>query len=62
MTGQLAKHRCEFDSEGDFRCDVCPTVIPAGGPVYWFSDGGYEPRDGTYMCQRCATSATEDAA
>jgi hypothetical protein len=56
MTPQeiLADALCdELAVEGD-HCEDCREQIPMGQPYYWFSDGGYEPRDGTYVCRACA--------
>lgn len=54
---KLAPHLCEFvASERDNAnwCEECHETIPEGGKIYFFSDGGYEPRDGTYTCRACA--------
>ena len=51
---KLAPHLCEFVAEKGDWCEECKKTIPEGGRVYFFSDGGYEPRDGTYTCRSCA--------
>lgn len=50
---KLAPHPCEFvasERDGD-RCEECKKTLPEGARVYFFSDGGYESRDGTYTCR-----------
>lgn len=57
LDGKLAKHLCEFKAREAFNtnfCEECNHIIPEGGDVYFFSDGGYESRDGTYTCRKCA--------
>jgi hypothetical protein len=44
---------CDFGGEGE-PCEDCDMPIPPGDPVYFFSDGGFESRDGTYVCKDCA--------
>lgn len=41
---------CEFPLD---ECEKCGDRTE-GAPTYLFSDGGYEPRDGTYLCEPCA--------
>lgn len=49
----LDKALCDFGGSGE-ECEECSIPIPPGDPVYFFSDGGYEPRDGAYVCRTCA--------
>lgn len=44
---------CTFGAEGE-ECENCRMPMPPGDPVHFFSDGGWESRDGTYVCQNCA--------
>lgn len=37
-------------------CEECNKPIPKGGDIHFLSDGGYEPRDGTYVCEACFKS------
>ena len=46
---EIEKHRCEFDLD-DQPCEKCKKNE---GPCYFLSDGGYEPRDGRYLCLEC---------
>lgn len=57
----LKDHLCELTSEGD-ACEVqgCG-IIPDGHPVYFFSDGGYDSREGTYLCRAHACEWLGDA-
>lgn len=55
MSSEISKLRCEFGfREGDDTCDRCQTKQAIGKPMFFLSDGGYEPRDGTYVCRKCA--------
>lgn len=58
MTELLAEHLCEFD-DGD-TCENCKAEIPPGQPIYFFSDGGYDCREGTYRCETCARDLLTD--
>jgi len=62
MEHLLKGHLCEFTSEGD-GCETpgCG-IIPDGQPVYFFSDGGYDSREGTYRCMKCAREMLEETA
>lgn len=51
---QLADLRCNFKAERHEQCEKCRSEIKEGLAVFWISDGGMEPRDGTYMCEQCA--------
>lgn len=51
----LAETLCEFGGEGE-DCENCHVPIPPGDPVHFFSGGGYESRDGTYVCKACAVN------
>lgn len=48
----LAKKVCNWDLK-EVPCEECHDN-QEGGDCYFFSDGGYEPRDGTYLCKACA--------
>ena len=50
---EMDKALCDFGGTGD-DCEDCNMPIPPGDPVYFFSDGGFESRDGTYVCKMCA--------
>lgn len=46
----IAKFACEFNLEPNNACEKCNTT---GELAFFLSDGGLEPRDGTYLCQSC---------
>lgn len=46
-----ANSQCEFDLS-QAQCEKCGDNR-AGEACYFISDGGYEPRDGTYLCASC---------
>lgn len=50
---EMDKALCDFDGEG-VLCEGCNTRFSSGDSVYFFSDGGMESRDGTYVCKMCA--------
>ena len=54
IAATLAKAECEFGSDGETECEVCDLPIPLGDAIYFFSDGGWESRDGEYLCRACA--------
>ena len=54
VESEMTKALCEFGAEGQ-DCEDCLMPMPPGDAVYFFSDGGMEPRDGTYVCKACAT-------
>lgn len=60
MPDDLSKHLCEFKADPGQECEECRSDIPEGGEVYFFSDGGFEPRDGTYVCRSCAVMWMHD--
>lgn len=50
MHDALLDALCEFNLD---ECEQCGDEDKSK-PVYFFSDGGWEPRDGTYLCEACA--------
>lgn len=46
------RYVCNFKSEGE-KCERCPNHIKRGDAIYFISDGGYESRDGDYVCESC---------
>ena len=44
--------RCEWDLK-EVPCEECKRS-DEGHECYFLSDGGEEPRDGTYLCRNCA--------
>lgn len=53
----LVELRCEFGLD-EASCDKCGC---ADGDCYFVSDGGYEPRDGTYLCRDCLQYRFDEA-
>lgn len=41
---------CEFEPTEYDTCEKCNV---GNRQLYFASDGGYEPRDGTYLCKKC---------
>lgn len=51
MKQDMSKRRCDCNLN-EIACEKCGDNR-ADEPCYFFSDGGYEPRDGTYLCSSC---------
>lgn len=63
--GTLCQWKSGVGGEPIQQCDACHHEIPLGGEVHFISDGGYEPRDGSYVglcCIRKFTSTKEPSA
>lgn len=51
IDADIAKLECTFDL-AEVPCEECKAA-QEGEPCHFLSDGGYEPRDGTYLCKAC---------
>ena len=49
---QLRTMKCEWDL-AEVPCEECKDGRE-GHDCYFHSDGGYEPRDGHYLCLKCS--------
>lgn len=52
IEADIDKRRCKFDLS-ECPCEDCG-LDNKDEDVFFWSDGGYEPRDGTYLCRKCS--------
>lgn len=46
---------CEWVADGDDLCSGdCTRGLGLGDQIWFLSDGGYDSREGSYYCRRCA--------
>lgn len=51
IDADISKMLCQWDLK-EVPCEECKDDRE-GEDCYFLSDGGYEPRDGTYLCKAC---------